>query len=148
MTDFDIQSVKRSQIIQMLSAEQKVRYSKGVQEAYTNLYHAQFKNPSIATTNFSIEKEIQKFILRQFGYKDDETSLKEYWKIPSTYWNDEEVKNSIFYMKFNIFQHSKVSVGDDIVDATLITYPSNQDVSLVSLQRPDRPLVLLAGSMT
>jgi hypothetical protein len=146
MEDFKIDKVERSKILEMLKQEQSVRYSKGIQEAYTNQYYAQKNNPEYKMV--PIEREIQKYILRQFGFKDDLTSLEEYWKIPSTYWHDEEVKNSIFYMKLNIFQYPKVSVGDDLTDARLIDYQTSQEISLSSLQKQGRPLIILAGSMT
>lgn len=146
MADFKIDKVERKQIIDMLREEQKVRYSKGIQEAYTKQYYSQQNNPHYETV--PIEKEIQKYILRHFGFKDDDASLQEYWKIPSTYWLDEEVKNSVFYMKLNIFQYSKVSVGDSMIDVNIIDYQSKQDFTLSSLQTKGRPLVILAGSMT
>lgn len=146
MTDFILGHIERNQVLDILKEEQVVRYSKGIQEAYTQQYYASINNPNYK--NVPIEIEIQKYILRKFGFKDDEASLKEYWKIPSTYWNDDEVKNSIFYMKLNMFQYPKVHVGDGIIDARLVDYVTTNDVSLASLQREGRPLVILAGSMT
>lgn len=144
--DFKIHEIPRSLVIDMLREEQVIRYSKGIQEAYTQQFYAQQNNPNYEVVQ--IEREIQKYILRKFGFKDDDNSLREYWKIPSTYWNDEEVKNSVFYMKLNIFQYPKVSVGDDLIDVNLVEYLTNKTVSLISLQTQNRPLVLLAGSMT
>lgn len=99
---FTIHGVDRETIIRMVKEEQSVRYSKGVQEAYTiqymNANHKEVVN---------IEREVQQFILRKFGFKDDMESLEQYWKIPSTYWNDAEIKNNLFYMKLNIFNIPK-----------------------------------------
>ena len=64
------------------------------------------------------------------------------------YWTDEEIKNSIFYMKLNMFQYPKISIDDDLIDTQLIGYSSNNKISLSSLQNQDRPLIILAGSMT
>lgn len=146
MIDFKIDKVERNKILEMVKEEQTVRYSKGIQEAYTKQYYAQKENPEYETVR--IEREIQKFILRKFGFNDDEISLEEYWKIPSTYWKDEEIKNSIFYMKLNIFQYPKVSVNDNIIDSNLIDFKTGEEINLCSLQKPGRPLVILAGSMT
>lgn len=143
--NFNINLVSRDDVIKMVKEEQVVRYSKGIQEAYTEQYYAS-KNNNYKSIN--IEREIQKFILRKFGYSDNENSLAEYWKIPSTYWNDEEVKNSIFYMKLNIFQYTKSKIDDKMIDTTLIDYKTNQNLLLSSLERPNRPLIILAGSMT
>jgi hypothetical protein len=146
MIDFEINSVSREKILEMVKEEQHIRYSKGIQEAYTNQYYAQKNNQNYE--NVPIEREIQKYILRKFGFNDDDNSLEEYWKIPSTYWHDEDVKNSIFYMKLNIFEYPKVAVNDNIIDASLIDYKTDQEINLSSLQTPGRPLVILAGSMT
>lgn len=143
--EFQINSVNREKILEMTTEEQKVRYSKGIQEAYTTQFYNS-KNENYERVN--IEREIQKYILRKFGFTDSIESLQEYWKIPSTYWNDEEVKNSIFYMKLNIFQYPNVKLEDELINVPLVDYKTNNIVSLSSLQKPNRPLVILAGSMT
>ncbi len=143
--EFQINSVNREKILEMTTEEQKVRYSKGIQEAYTTQFYNS-KNENYERVN--IEREIQKYILRKFGFTDSIESLQEYWKIPSTYWNDEEVKNSIFYMKLNIFQYPNVKLEDELIDVPLVNYKTNDIVSLSSLQKSNRPLVILAGSMT
>lgn len=145
MTDFDINLIAKDKIIEMIKEEQKIRYSKNIQDIYTKQFYS-LKNNNYNRIN--IEKEIQKFILRQFGFSDNDKSLQEYWKIPTTYWNDEEVKNNLFYMKLNIFQYPKVNLEDDLIDTELINYQTNNNVSLTSLQHNNRPLVILAGSMT
>ena len=143
--EFQINSVNREKILEMTTEEQKVRYSKGIQEAYTTQFYNS-KNENYERVN--IEREIQKYILRKFGFTDSIESLQEYWKIPSTYWNDEEVKNSIFYMKLNIFQYPNVKLEDELIDVPLVNYKTNAITSLSSLQTPGKPLVILAGSMT
>lgn len=143
--DFNINQVPRDKILEMVKEEQKVRYSKGIQEAYTEQYYA-MKDVNYERVN--IEQQIQKFILRKFGFTDTLESLEQYWKIPSTYWNDTEVKNSIFYMKLNIFQYTKLAIGDNIIDTELIDYKTNKNILLSELGLPNKPLVILAGSMT
>lgn len=146
MIDFKIANVNRNKILEMVKEEQSVRYSKGIQEAYTKQYYSRKENPQYEMV--TIEREIQKFILRKFGFNDSYISLQEYWKIPSTYWNDDEIKNSIFYMKLNIFQYTKATINDEIIDANLVDYETGKEISLCSLQKSKRPLVILAGSMT
>lgn len=145
MIEFNINSVNREKILEMVKEEQIVRYSKGIQDIYTQQYNAS-KNSNYERVN--IEQEIQKYILRKFGFKDDYNSLHQYWKIPSTYWNDEEIKNSIFYMKLNIFEYPKVKIDDNIVDVELINYNTNVNMSLSSLENHGKPVIILAGSMT
>jgi hypothetical protein len=146
MTDFILQDVSRDDIIKMLKDEQEVRYSKNIQNIYTQQYYASQQDSNYKPVR--IEIKIQKYILKKYGYSDNEESLNEYWKIPSTYWNDEEVKNSIFYMKLNIFQYPKLNVGDNLIDANLIDYNTDKEINLSSLQIKNKPLVILAGSMT
>jgi hypothetical protein len=136
---FSVDQVPRTTIMEMLKKEQEIKYSKEIQEIYT----IQYKNNS----RFNIDVEIQKFILREFHFNDSQDSLKEYWKIPSTYWNDKEVKNHVFYMRHNIFQYTPLSVGESVIDCQLIDFDSKQNISLVGLQT-NKPLVIFAGSMT
>lgn len=143
--EFKINFVNRDKILEMVKEEQIVRYSNQIQEVYTmQFYASQNKN----YTKINIEQEIQKYILRNFGFNDNNESLQEYWKIPQTYWNDEEIKNSIFYMKYNIFQYPKINLEDNLIDVPLISYKTNSINLLSSLQTPNKPLVILAGSMT
>jgi hypothetical protein len=144
--DFYIQDVDRYTILSMLKEEQKMRYSKEIQELYTRQYYNKENNPNYEIIN--IEREIQKFILERFGYNSTNNSLEEYWKIPSTYWNDEEVKNSIFYMKLNIFSYSDIKEGDELKDSELINYETNELTKLSQLHTVIKPLILLVGSMT
>jgi hypothetical protein len=132
-------------VIAMLKEEEKVRYLPEIQEIYTEQYHLS-KNPQYI--RISIEIEIQKYILQKFGYSSTPESLAQYWKIPSTYWHDEEVKNSIFYMKLNIFEYPDLKVGDAVIDSTLIRYDNGNTFNLSDAQNTNRPLVLLAGSIT
>jgi hypothetical protein len=44
MTEFKITDVERSKILEMVKEEQTVRYSKGIQEAYTQQYYSQKNN--------------------------------------------------------------------------------------------------------
>lgn len=144
--EFQINSVNREKVIEIVKEEQKVRYSKGIQEAYTAQYNALSQNRNYERVN--IEREIQKYILRKFGFDDSIESVQEYWKIPSTYWNDEEIKNSIFYMKLNIFQYPKIKLEDNLIDVSLVNYKTNAMTLLSSLQTSGKPLIILAGSMT
>lgn len=144
--DFDINLADKWEIINMLKEEEKIRYSKPIQEVYTEQYYLMESNPDVQRLN--IELEIQKYILTKFGYSTSPNSINNYHKIPSRYFHDIDVKNSSFYIKLNIFQYPNVQVGDDIINAKLIDYTSKQYVNLVDLETNNKPLVILAGSMT
>jgi hypothetical protein len=146
MNTFILENVDRLKIIDILKEEEKVRYSKQIQEIYTTQYYNSLKTPTYK--NINIEREIQKHILKYYGYDDSDESLKEYWKIPLYYWNDEEVKNSIFYMKLNIFQYPKIKIGDDLSDVDLMEYKNDKNIKLSDLSSNEKPLIILSGSMT
>jgi hypothetical protein len=108
----------------------------------------QFLNEGITNNSVNIDIEIQKHVLNKFGFNSTEEDLKEYWKIPKIYWFDQEVKNSIFYMRYNIFEYSQIKIGESMPNCRLInqSYPHNI-VELSKLQT-QKPLVILAGSIT
>lgn len=145
MNDFNIHSADKSTIISMLKEEEKIRYSKPIQEVYTEQFYLMESDPDVKRVN--IESEIQKFILNKFGYSTTQNSIDNYHKIPSTYFHDEEVRNASFYIRLNIFQYSPVKIGDDIINTKLIDYASKQYVNLIDLET-SKPLVILAGSIT
>lgn len=144
--DFILENINREKIIAMLKQEQTVRYSKNIQEIYTKQFYNRNSNPEIERVN--IEREVQKFILRQNGYNDNDESLTEYWKIPGTYWYDDEVRNSSFYIKLNIFEEPSFQLGDNMKDISCIDFQTMVPTTLTYVMKPNRPLVILAGSMT
>lgn len=146
ISDFDINIADKLTIINMLKEEEKIRYSKQIQEVYTEQFYLMESDPNIQRIN--IELEIQKYILNKFGYSTSQNSIDNYHKIPSTYFYDDDVKNSSFYIKLNIFQHPNVKVGDNIINSRLINYSSKQYINLIELETHNKPLVILAGSIT
>jgi hypothetical protein len=50
-------------------------------------------------------------------------------------------------MKLNIFEYPKVALEDNMIDVPLIDYKTNEETMLSLLHR-EKPLVVLAGSMT
>jgi hypothetical protein len=146
MVDFIIENIEKNKIIEMLKEEERVRYSPQIQEVYTEQYHKLEKNKNESRLN--IELEIQKFILKQFGYSTSDVSINNYHKIPSKYFHDDDIKNSIFYIKLNIFKYPSVHVGDDLINVELIDYSTKNYTFLNELTNSEMPLIILAGSMT
>ena len=145
--EFIIENISKEMVIKMLQEEEKIRYSPQIQTLYTEQYYLMENDPNIERLN--IELEIQKFILKKFGYTDSDNSVKNYWKIPSKYINDEDVKNSSFYIKLNIYKFSSFQIGDNLIDTQLIDYKSKNNILLSELQNDiNKPLVILAGSIT
>jgi hypothetical protein len=143
---FSVDTVSRETVLKMLKDEEKAKYSPEIQQAYSDQYQLSQKYHNLDRVN--IDVEIQKYILRQYGFSDSAESLAGYWKVPSTYWHDAEVKDAVFYMRYNIFDYPDVHVGDPIVDCDLVEYTTGTTKRLSSLQNGERPLVILAGSMT
>lgn len=137
--DFILKKISRETILEMVKLEQKWRYSKDIQNLY---YKAYTNNINLGTF---IEDQIQKGILRHFNYSSNELSVNEYRKIPKTYWNDHEVKSSLFYMNLNIFQFPEVKPNDNLIDVPLLTL-NREPIQLSNLN--NKPLVILAGSIT
>jgi hypothetical protein len=140
MITFNVLNVEREKIIEMLSYEEKVKYSDEIQEIYSSQY--------INKTPLNIDIEIQCHVLQNFGFTSTQKDLEEYWKIPKKYWNDNEVKNSIFYMRYNIFEYSQIKKGESIPKCRLINPFFPDKIIELSTLQTYKPLILLAGSIT
>jgi len=140
--EFKIHVIPREIILKMVKQEQVIRYSKPIQKLYTKIYY------ELPGEKLNLEEEIQKYTLRINGFSDTLVSLHNYWKIPSTYWNDKEIKDNLFYMKLNIFDYPDIKTGDYMIDVELIQYNTDTLHKLSSFQNLNKPLIILAGSMT
>jgi hypothetical protein len=143
MEPFILEEIPRETILKMVKLEQEWRYSKDIQDLY---YQAYLENINIGTV---IEDQIQQGILRNFGFKNNEKSLEEYRKIPKTYWNDDEIKSSLFYMNLNIFQYPNIQIGDELINTPLLNLDKTEtSLEELSVKANRKPLVILAGSIT
>ena len=138
--EFNVLEVPRETIIEMLTLEQKLRYSKEIQDRYTLLYNLGVKNSTI------IERAIQSHVMEEFGFA---STLPNYWKIAGHYAKDQEVLDSSFYMKWNIFTWDKPTPGSNVRDCQLIDYATRTPLRLNSVvDTPGKATVLFVGSMT
>jgi hypothetical protein len=139
---FILEEIPRETILKMVKLEQEWRYSKEIQDIY---YQAYQENINIGTL---IEDQIQQGILRNFGFNNNK-SLEEYRKIPKTYWNDQEIKSSLFYMNLNIFQYPNIQIGDELINTPLLNLDKTEtSLEKLSNKANGKPLVILAGSIT
>lgn len=145
MVDFVCDKVDRLLIIKMLKREEEIRYSKEIQDVYYADYLDSISNPNYIRKE--IERDVQKMVLNEFGFKSDMSSLRQYWRIRSLYENDKEVMDSIFYLKLNIFEYEPVKEGDDMVDVSILR-EDGSSVYLSELQSSGKMCLILAGSMT
>jgi hypothetical protein len=128
----------------MLSTENDWRLSKPIIDAYHMRYLASDKT-------IKIERLVQQAILREYGYADTDDNLAQYQQIGRLYTDDDEVMNSAFYLRLNIYSVYDIPKDGDRFhsDIDLISYPHNNKCNLGSLGgMGDRPLVILAGSLT
>jgi hypothetical protein len=139
--EFVLSTISRETVLKMLRMEEKLKYSFEVQKQYSELYENQLQNTDL-------DIYLQTRVLAEHGFATTQSSLEEYWKIPSTYWHDSEVKNAVFYMRLNIFQFSTCSIGDTYRNSTIYHLNDSTKIKLSDLQLHNRPLILLCGSIT
>jgi hypothetical protein len=135
--DFRVKETARKKIIEMLKHENKLRISDKYQEMYDNKQNDDDQE--------IVEKTLQKQVLRDFEYNDD--TLEEYNSILSHYRDDEEVKNSVLYMKYNIVEECPIKIGETVPDSKIIKLDGTP-CQLYDFLQDDRPTVILAGSIT
>lgn len=135
--DFRVKETARKKIIEMLKHENKLRISDKYQEMYDNKQNDDDQE--------IVEKTLQKQVLRDFEYNDD--TLEEYNSILSHYRDDEEVKNSVLYMKYNIVEDCPIKIGETVPDSKIIKLDGTP-CQLYDFLQDDRPTVILAGSIT
>jgi len=142
--EFIVSEIPIYKIIEMLSYEEKIKYSDDMQEIYSKQY---YESKDVVNKLLNLDVEIQRHVLETFGYLSNENNLKEYWKIPGLYKDNEDIKNSVFYIRYNIFEFNKMKIGKKIPPCRLIN-TENKEIQLNSLHNNNKPLVLLAGSIT
>lgn len=149
MISFVAKDIPREMVLSLLQYEEQVKYSPEIQEIYTTSFYANQQNHIPLKKQVNIDVEIQKHVLNYYGFSCEEEDLQEYWKLPKMYWNDSEIKNSVFYMRYNIFEFSEHKPGESIPSHLRIysSHDLTQSMSLMDLFH-NKPFILLAGSMT
>ena len=140
---FDASTIEINKIIEMLCYEEKIKYSDEMQDIYSKQYD---ENEDTVDKTLNLDVEIQRHVLETFGFLSTQENLKEYWRIPSLYKTHEEIKNSVFYIRYNIFDFNKINLGEKIPNCRLIN-TDYQETTMNTLQT-DKPLILLSGSIT
>jgi hypothetical protein len=86
----------KQQLIEILSFENKIRLSDKAKDLYD------INKKEGANVHLGLDKEIIKSALKSFGYKPEEDdSLKAYHLATSKFIHDEEVRNSVVWMKYD-----------------------------------------------
>lgn len=138
--DFRLTSVPKDRVLEMLKEEQKMRYSDEIQ----NMYNQGFNKKGDPEY---IEKYVQRNLLNNFGYKYDESSIKNYQSIGSYYQEHKDVIDAVHYLRINIIRDCPIGDDELCPDAKIMDLNKKQH-KLSQLFNQEKPLVILAGSIT
>jgi len=136
--------IPKSILKAMLTRENEIRLTEKVQ----NQYDSCALNDSDMYT--FVTETVQKQVLQEFHFPDDSQSLNMLRSALTMYPNDSELKELVYYHKYNRSRQGDLSVGDDI-DMSLIPISNlqgNSIQSLESFERKGSPLILIAGSIS
>ncbi len=139
--EFDISKVDREVILRMLRREQELRYSDQMQAMYDNL------SQSLNSDQETVEKAIQKQVREEFGFSNSSASIRNYQSIGYHYRDDEEVRQSVSYLRLNIIRDCPIREGELAPDVTIFDL-EGQSHQLSKYLSQSKPLVILAGSLT
>jgi hypothetical protein len=137
--EFDVNQVDRGLVLKMLKREQELRYSEEMQLMYDSLSHS--------IDQEIVEKTIQKQVREEFGFTDSNESIRNYQSIGYLYRDDEEVRQSVNYLRLNIIRDCPIKEGELAPDVSLVNL-EGQDCRLQDYLSQSKPLVILAGSLT
>jgi len=93
---------------------------------------------------------LQKRVAGEFGHQTDKTQLQAVQFMRSAralYPDDEHIKNSVLYYKFNRSEQGKLTVGHACPDVDMFTC-AGESARLSSYLHESLPTVLVAGSIT
>jgi hypothetical protein len=141
---YDGPKIDKSVLKAMLSRENEIRLTETIQNLYDSCALTDSEKYTEVTTN------LQKQVLREFGFVDDEQGLTMLRSALTMYPDDPELKNLVYYHKYNRSKQGDLKVGDkiDLSTIQLVNTAGTTFTELSSHAQPDRPLVLIAGSIS
>lgn len=125
--------------VKMLTFECDLRKSDKVQGMYDEKNSWKYKGESI-------ENFVQRETLKNFGYLDSIENLGEYRKIGIKFWGNEKIRNSAFFLKYNIMEDVPKELRELVVDVKLNSL-DGRSVNLFDFCG-EKPLVILSGSLS
>ena len=134
----------KEQIIKILRLENKIRLSNKAKELYD------INKSNDVSIHLKIDKDIIKKALKNFGYKPEEDdSLKAYHIATSKFINDEEVRNSVVWMRYDKCKIGDYTLGDHLNFDNIKLFDMDEKVCLLkNLISNDRPNLIVSGSMS
>lgn len=131
-------TVPQPQALSMLLEEVKLRKTDKIQSLY-DTYNQ--------TEGGYVEELVQNTILTKFGYTPSPENLEEYRHMIWRFRQVPEVRDQIFFMKYNIMRDGHLKIGDPAPDVPLLQLDKTP-CTLHGLMSLDKPLIILAGSLT
>jgi len=141
---YDGPKIDRPVLKAMLSRENEIRLTDDIQNLYDGCALTDSEKYTEVTTN------VQRQVLREFGFVDGEQGLTMLRSALTMYPDDPELKTLVYYHKYNRSRQGDLKVGDkiDISTVQLANAAGTTVTELSSYAQPDRPLVLIAGSIS
>jgi hypothetical protein len=135
-------SFSKQDVIKLLSYEQEVRRNNIIQEFYDVNYLSGNKNDE------TVENYVQKIVLYHFNYKPTDDNLYQYNLFPSLWKHDNDVKNSVFYIKHNYIKEIQLNINDLAPNVNLLEYNTAKPGTLHDHFSNIKPTIIFSGSMT
>eukprot|EP01088_Endostelium_zonatum_P021562 TRINITY_DN85_c0_g3_i1.p1 TRINITY_DN85_c0_g3~~TRINITY_DN85_c0_g3_i1.p1 ORF type:complete len:210 (-),score=48.03 TRINITY_DN85_c0_g3_i1:655-1284(-) len=145
---YDGPALPKDVLVNMLRRENEIRLTSTVQE--------QLDQTIVADSDSYTEviEGIQKSVLKQFGFEDNENNLTMYRAALSMFPDDSEVRNEAYYYKYNRSRQGNLKEGDsiDLQSLSLFNLSTNQHQNIYDILQLNSnttlPLVLIAGSIS
>ncbi|CAG8719959.1 5122_t:CDS:2 [Dentiscutata heterogama] len=136
----------KEKLLALLHEEERRRFSPEMQKKYYDVGN----DPTCGKDWMDVTDQMQLELVREFGYSDEAVQLLR--RAPQLYPDDPEFRTTQVYVRNNIANIGNLTEGMPAPDCPLVPLESSNDsstlVSLRSLCKPGRPLVLLGGSYT
>lgn len=132
-------SMNRSTLLKMLTRENQLRLSEEYQKMYDDVD---------LRISEEIEDTIQKRVLREFHFPDDDATLQKYRSTNGLYLNDPEIRNSVVYMKYDRTNTGSLEVGMPCPNVTCLDLDTLEHKNILDFARKDVPLVIVGGCYT
>jgi hypothetical protein len=134
----------KEQLIEILRIENKIRLSEKAKDLYDK------NSEKEISIHLTLDREMIKNALKIFGTNPDEDdSLKAYHLATTKFIHDEEVRNSVVWMKYDKCKVGNYTLGDHLnFDDIKLFDLDKKDYLLKDLISMDRPNLIVSGSMS
>lgn len=139
--ELSIDLIDEDLAVKLLKYECKLRKSAEMQDYY------EFLNETEKGREETVENFVQFKTIRDNNFKPTIKSLSEYRKISTKFYNSDRVKQSAYYLKYNIMEPGNLHLGDKAPDVPLLTL-NKEKCYMRNFMTSSKPLVILSGSIS